>query len=141
MASAMTQQSDIEKKLAEALSGEPAVATCYLFGSSLSPTFGPESDVDVALLYFSDLAPRALDVFDLKHRLSLALRRDVDIVVLNMASPVISMQVLRKGKKLVERDPRLTERFFVRTVNMYADLKRVRLPIERQILNGRIFSK
>jgi predicted nucleotidyltransferase len=141
MASAMTQQSDIEKKLAEALSGEPAVATCYLFGSSLSPTFGPESDVDVALLYFSHLVPTALDAFDMKHRLSLALRRDVDIVVLNMASPVISMQVLRKGKKLVERDPRLTERFFVRTVNMYADLKRVRLPIERQILNGRIFSK
>jgi predicted nucleotidyltransferase len=135
----MKPQADIETKLAEALSGEPAVATCYVFGSFLSPSFGRESDVDLALLFFSHSVPRPLDIFDLKHRFSLALGRDVDIVVLNTASPIIAMQVLRKGRKLLERDARLTERFFVRTVNMYSDLKRVRLPIEQQILNGRIF--
>jgi len=37
---AVKTQPDIEKKLAEALSGEPAVATCYVFGSFLSPSFG-----------------------------------------------------------------------------------------------------
>ena len=137
----MTQQVEIEKKLNEALSREPAVATCYVFGSFLSPAFGQESDVDLAMLFFPDSIPQPLDVLDLKDRFSNALRRDVDIVVLNRASPIIAMQVLRKGKKLVERDPRLTEKFFVRTVTMYSDLKRVRLPIERQILNGRIFLK
>lgn len=130
----------MENKLRQALAKEPTVATAYLFGSLVTNRFGPESDVDLGLLFFPDEVPQALEVFELEDRLSRALGCDVDAVVLNSASPVIGMQVLRKGRKLLERNSRVSNEFFVRCVNLYADLKMVRAPIERQILNGRIFA-
>ncbi len=135
----MLYDTDIENSLKDALQAEKGVATAYVFGSLLTGRFGPESDVDIALLFFPDKVPSALDVFEMEHRLASAVACDVDVVVLNTASPVIGMQVLRTGRKLVERSSRITNEFFVRCVNLYADLKRIREPVERGILNGRIF--
>lgn len=131
---------NIESRLKEALKCESGVATAYLFGSALTGTFGSESDVYLGLLYFPDRVPQALDVFEIEYRLSCAVGSEVDVVVLNSASPVIGMQVLRNGKKLLERDSRLGSEFFVRCVNLYTDLKRIRAPIEQHLLNGRIFA-
>ena len=49
------------------------------------------------------------------------------------------MQVLRKGIKIVDRNSRENMEFFVRTIERYDDIKMVRRPIERSILNGRIY--
>jgi hypothetical protein len=38
------------------------------------------------------------------------------------------------------RDVRRVNEFFVRTINEYDDLKRVRKPIEDNILKGRIYA-
>jgi hypothetical protein len=64
---------------------------------------------------------------------------DVDVVCLNTASPILAHQVLRHGKKILVRNPRADHAFFVRTINQYDDLKRIRRPIEQQILRGRIY--
>jgi len=131
---------NIESRLNEALKSEAGVATAYLFGSVLTGAFGPESDVDLGLLFFPQQEPEPLEVLEIEHRLSCAVGIEVDVVVLNSASSVIGMQVLRKGKKLLERDSRLDSEFFVRCVNLYADLKRIRAPIEQHLLDSRIFA-
>jgi uncharacterized protein len=64
----------------------------------------------------------------------------VDIVVLNSASPVIKMQVLKKGALLISKDRKVYHEFIVRTVNEYDDLKRTRKEIENNILKGRIYA-
>jgi hypothetical protein len=64
----------------------------------------------------------------------------VDVVVLNNASPVIRMQVLRKGLLLINKDRRAYHEFFVNTVNEYDDLKRTRKEVEDNILRGRIYA-
>jgi uncharacterized protein len=69
------------------------------------------------------------------------LSRETDIVVLITASPIIRMQVLRKGKILLKRDRRAYSRFFVRTVKEYDDLKRVRAVIEKIIMHGSIYGR
>lgn len=65
---------------------------------------------------------------------------EADIVVLNNASPIIKMQVLKKGALLVNKDRRVYNEFFVKTVNEYDDLKRTRREIEDNILKGRIYA-
>lgn len=118
------------------------ILTIYLFGSVLTRTLA--GDVDVAILVDQDAIeeshyPLGFHAF-LKDELSSALRCDnVDLLLLNGASPIIAMQVLRKGKKIFERDPRKTNEFFVRTVNRYSDLKLVRREIERMITSGRLY--
>ncbi len=62
------------------------------------------------------------------------------IVTLNNASPVIKMQVLKKGTLLVSKDPKVYNEFFVNTVKQYDDLKRTRKEIEEKILRGRIYA-
>ena len=65
--------------------------------------------------------------------------QSVDTLCLNTAGPIVAMQVLRKGRKIVERDSRRSVEFFVRTIGLYNDIKMVRRPIEQSILNGRIY--
>ncbi len=137
---------NIEKELVNVLAADDRVAAAYLFGSFLSGNFTNESDIDLGLLFCDKSAdslekiPNALSMFDLAVDLSEMIGRTVDVVPLNNASPIICMQVLRKGKKIFERDSHLVNEFFIKVVNSYADLKMVRRPIERHILSGRLFA-
>ena len=130
----------VESLLRQKLVEEKSVATAYLFGSFGTPYFNAESDIDVALLFYPDRVPDVFEVLAIQEKLSTAARRKVDVVFLNESSPVICMQVLRHGRKLIDRDPQVTSDFFVRTVNFYSDLRRIRLPIEENILSGRLYS-
>jgi len=58
-------------------------------------------------------------------------------VILNDASPIVAMEVLRAHRPLAVRDPEALESFTVRTVLMYDDLKRIRAPIEQALLRER----
>jgi hypothetical protein len=49
--------------------------------------------------------------------------REVDVVILNTAPPVLKDQVLRHGRRIFERDRQARVEFEVRTGQEYADLK------------------
>lgn len=119
----------------------PAVVAVYVFGSFGTPYFSSESDVDVAILFTRPQTPDHLSLMELKFQLERRTGMHIDLVCLNDASPVIGMQVLKKGKKIVDKNSTLTNEFFVRTVNFYADLKIIRRPIEekifREVAHGR----
>lgn len=117
----------------------PEIAAIYLFGSQASGRAHPESDVDVAILYSGIVNPDFHQTLEVQDELISLLRQEVDIVILNSADPVIRMQVLRKGEKVFERDRKAVNRLFVRTMNEYDDLKRVRAIIEKNILKGGIY--
>ena len=61
----------------------------------------------------------------------------MDLVVLDTASPILRMEVLRRHRMLVQKDPERFEQFVVRTLAEYFDLKRVREPIERALFPER----
>ncbi|MGB9774590.1 MAG: type VII toxin-antitoxin system MntA family adenylyltransferase antitoxin [Bacteroidota bacterium] len=128
--------SDIMARLVHALEQDTRIASAYLFGSFGSKHFSAESDVDIGLLFHQDKIPNACAVFELKNEISESIGAEVDLVVLNTSSPIICMQVLRKGKIIFERDRKTRIQFFVRTINSYSDLKMVRAPIEKKILIG-----
>jgi len=109
----------------------------FLFGSFARGFGTDESDVDVAIMFKK--VPDFFGLSDLKDQLSRRAGKEVDILTLNTASPIIKMQVLRYGV-LVKRDKRTYNDFFVSTFNEYNDLKYVRKEIEENLLKGRIYA-
>ncbi len=111
------------------------IVLAFLFGSAAAGRVTPASDLDIALLFRE--TPSRERVEDIRAGLEQATGREVDLVLLNDASPIIRMQVLKKGIPLVRRG-RAYEEFFTRTVNEYEDLKYQRREIESTIHKGRV---
>ena len=127
----------MEQALRDFFSMEKDVMLAILMGSFAKGTARKDSDVDVAVLFSSP--PDFTEILDFKHRLSVLLNKEVDLVVLNTAGPVIKMQALKTGVVLHSR-PNAYEDFFVRTLNEYDDLKYYRREIEENILRGRLYA-
>jgi predicted nucleotidyltransferase len=134
------KKDEVLQLLITALQNEESVVAAYVFGSFVQGNFTANSDLDVGILFRADALPGWREFLDLTVRLSDAVDLEVDIVYLNHASPIVCMQVLRKGKKIFERDAHAVNEYYIRVVNRYDDLKRIRKPIERRVLAGRIFS-
>jgi predicted nucleotidyltransferase len=99
----------------------------------------PSSDVDIGVLFKT--VPHIDATNDVIEELSSILQREVDLVVLNHASPVLRMQILKKGILLYASDRRYFHNFFTDTINQYDDLKRIRKNCEESILKGRIYAR
>ena len=109
----------------------------FLFGSFAKACSTDESDVDVAIMF--EKVPDFYEVSDLKDQLASHIGREVDILVLNTASPIIRLQVLKYGQ-LIKKDEKVYNDYFVRTLNEYSDLKYLRKEAEDSILAGRIYA-
>ena len=114
------------------------IAGVYLFGSVLGKAFNKDSDVDIGVLYRSDSISNWEETNQDRVTLSDLLRFEVDLVVLNNASPILCYQVLKLGKCILSLQPHVINQFFVRTINDYFDLKATRRPIEQQLQQVRI---
>src|SRR5207247_9412123 len=100
------------------------VASC-IFGPPLPRRSPPHSAIDIALFLSDDVRPSLF----LHYRLTLIAdlasvlhRPDVDVVILNQASPLLAHRVLSKGKLAYERSASARVRFQVLTANRYADM-------------------
>lgn len=117
--------SDVARAVARCASRRREVAAAYVFGSVATGRTRKESDVDVAILLARPLpASRALSYrLKLMADLGSALHRpDVDLVLLNDASPLLAHRVLSKGRLVFERSRSARVRFQVRTASRYADV-------------------
>jgi len=103
------------------------IAAVYLFGSTARETSGPQSDVDIAVLY-RDTPAHTLDSIglDIASQLEKHLARRVDWVVLNHAPADLIHRVLRDGVLIVDADKSFRIQFEVRARNEYFDLELVR---------------
>lgn len=115
--------------LAGAFADEPAVVAAWLFGSVAAGRAAPWSDVDFAVLLNQD-APRGLDRLVLLDAIAQRLARildlpesDVDVVALDEQGPVFQHTVLRTGRLVYERDPKVRIRFYCSVVRRYFDFK------------------
>lgn len=115
-----------------ALFAQRGVVLAYLFGSQAEGIAGPLSDVDVAVLLGPEVpAGRWGDVqIDLIGDLtSLFHRDDVDVVILNRATPLLAHRVVVQGRVIYEPDPLARTRFEVEALRLYVDtipLRRLR---------------
>ena len=89
-------------RLRTVFDGVAGIRLAVLFGSEASGRARPDSDVDIAVLgaahEFDDSAESHLT-----QALSLATRRNVDLIRLECASTMLKWQIASKGVPLVER--------------------------------------
>ena len=101
------------------------VVAAYLFGSVARGQERKDSDVDVGIL-LAQGPPRSLEDLDrvarLRDDLSRAIRREVDLVVLNGAPADLLHHVLRDRVLLFESDHERRIEFEVQARNEYFDL-------------------
>jgi predicted nucleotidyltransferase len=109
----------------------------FLFGSMARGFSTDESDVDIAIMF--ERVPDLFELNDLRDQLSRCAGKEVDLITLNTASPIIKMQVLRYGLQ-IKKDERDYNEFFVSTVREYSDLKYVRKEIEANLSKGRLYA-
>ncbi len=126
----LEQEGDMDDTILEAglqnamESMPPDVIAAYLFGSVARGKAGPESDVDIAVLY-RDPPPRTLAglevAFRMQDELQSKVGRKIDLVVLNTAPLDLTQRVLRDGKILIDRDRGARIRFEVKTRMAFLD--------------------
>ena len=134
------REKELIEKAQQILSSTESIAVAYVFGSIARGRLNSFSDMDIAILFKEGLVPDKLGLLELGEKLTGTLGIDVDVACLNTAGPILALQVVRKGEKIVEHDTRAAAQFVIWAVNAYDDLKRVRKPIERKILLGRMYS-
>jgi predicted nucleotidyltransferase len=115
-----------EDDLVAFLAAQEDIAAAYLFGSLAQGRANPRSDVDIAILLGSipdepgGTTDRQLQLMGDLERFA---DREVDVVILNTAPPLLQHQVPLKGRLLYERDRLARVEFEVRAGKIYADLK------------------
>ncbi len=107
----------------------------WLFGSEASGRATATSDVDLAALFTSPPSPPGLEQG--RAKLEDVLGRPVDLVDLEMASPVLAMQVLRHGRLVLERSAPHRLRFATALPGRYEDVVLLRRPAEK-LLRARL---
>ena len=117
--------SSITRAVSRCVTRRPEIQAAYVFGSVASGRARADSDVDVAVLIDRRVPPGRI----LKYRLKLmadlgtALHRsDVDVVILNEASPLLAHRVLSQGTLVFERSASARVRFQTKTAGLYLDL-------------------
>ncbi|MEM2485211.1 MAG: nucleotidyltransferase domain-containing protein [Candidatus Caldarchaeum sp.] len=105
---------------------ETEVLIAYLFGSHASGDQTAESDVDIAVLLSTSHKVLDLDYYlHLVNELSKLLGGDVDLIILNMAPPLLKHQVIKNGVVVYCRDEKTRIEFEARAEDEYLDFKRV----------------
>lgn len=105
----------------------------YLHGSAAEGALHENSDIDLACLF--PKPPEPEQMLTLLSRLESIAGRQVDIADLYRASPVLMMQVFRKGRKISVRDRRAVAFFEMSIPSRYEDLKITQRPIEKAFIN------
>lgn len=113
---------DAINKCRDILKKYDKIVFAYLFGSYTKGNIRKNSDVDVAI-YLSD----TMDTYEylgIKMDLSDELKREVDLVILNDATPLLKYEIYRNNILLFTNDKAMESKFKVKTLFEYDDMKR-----------------
>ena len=92
----------------------------YLFGSMAKGTAHRFSDMDIAV-YLKD--PSTASYLKLLGKLPTRTRRELDVVLLNTAPPLLCYKVIKEGKLLFTKDRRVLSSFIYMTLLKALDIK------------------
>ena len=128
----------IARKIRSFFKAKDGISLVFLFGSLVRDQMNSQSDVDVGILF--DKVPDFYEINNIKGELSSLIKKEVDLAVLNEASPILRMQVLKNGVMILEKQKNAYSFFYSKTVQEYDDLKQIRKTCEDNILKGRIYA-
>jgi len=118
--------------------GQKDILCVYLFGSSATGRENRFSDIDIAVLFSSEVLEKqytrkSLLIVD---DLSRILDKDVDAVVLNKAASFLKFQVIKDGVRIYEHQRRRSRDFEARAIMEYFDFLPVRKKLEAALISS-----
>jgi uncharacterized protein len=115
------------------------VISVDLFGSFAKGTNTTDSDVDIAIFCDFQKLPSKLDILSWRQDLSELLHKDVDLICLNDASPILGMQVAQDKVNILHKKPDAYGLYIMNLYSEYAELKMLRAPMEKEILKRKYY--
>ncbi len=94
----------------------------YIFGSYAKDNIRKDSDIDIAI-YLKDSID-TYEYLDMKMKLSEALRREVDLIILNDVTPLLKYEIYKNNILLFTNDKSIENKYKVKTLFEYNDMKR-----------------
>lgn len=112
------------------------IAFAYLFGSIASEKSTGLSDIDIAVyLLKEDFAKKRFEI--LGDLIDIFKIDDIDLVVLNSASPSLKIRIIRSKKVLSDNMPFLRHSFESSVIRTYFDFSKIESRIlEKRYLHG-----
>jgi hypothetical protein len=140
-ARATDAEDSLSRRIRDVFAARAEVLEAYLFGSQATGMARAHSDVDVAV-YVDPGALRAAAGYGYQARLTADLmsalgRNDVDLLVLNLAPPLLYHRVLRDGCRVLSRDLRATTTREGQALSRYCDDLPRLAAVERVLGSGR----
>ncbi len=105
------------------------VVLAYLFGSQARGESGRLSDVDIAVLISSQVPEGEwgdIQLVLISELMGLLRRNDIDLLILNRATPLLADRAIRYGNPIYEPDPLTRVRFETETLRRYLDTRPLR---------------
>jgi predicted nucleotidyltransferase len=133
----MTEKQIIIFRLCELLKGKAEFA--LLFGSITNDNFNIESDIDIAIYFNSEFNTKEKKA-GIRSEIFNSFDRDIDLIILNDADIIVTMQVLANGDIIINENNSNFILFKVKKISEYLDFKISRKIIEDNMLNGRIYA-
>lgn len=113
---------DIIKKCKDILMEYEDIIFAYIFGSYAQNSIRENSDIDIAIYL-----KKNIDIYtyiEIKMNLSEVLKREVDLVILNNAPPLLKYEIYKNNILIFSRDKTLESKYKVKTLFEYNDVKR-----------------
>lgn len=113
---------DIVKKCKNILMRYEDIIFVYIFGSYVQGKMRTDSDIDIAIYL-----EKKMDIetyIEIKMHLSEACKREIDLIVLNDATPLLKYQIYKNNMLLFTRDKTIETSYKVKTLFEYSDMKR-----------------
>ena len=104
----------------------PKAELIYLFGSHANGQVRQDSDYDLAVLLPEHL--NNIERWELAQQLAGKFGKDVDLIDLRQASPVLRMQIIDQGR-LISGDKNTATAFEMQSFSMYGNLQENRAAI------------
>lgn len=127
-----------KQRLGEYLGEQADVLAAFLFGSVARGADRPDSDLDIAVLleHAEEVTPlRAATL--LSAVMAIAGRDDVDLVVLNSATPLLKHRIARDGEVLYARSNTDVAEFVIRAMSEFVDTQPLR-DLQREQMHRRL---
>lgn len=115
--------------LVKFLEGQDEVIAAYVFGSHASDKITPLSDFDLALLIDNTVPPEKYFDFRITFRSRNGFPRlegELDLVILNETPPLLTYEIIRKGKLIYCKDKHRLVLYIARAIQRYLDTKHLR---------------
>lgn len=98
------------------------IVFAYIFGSYAKGNIREDSDIDIAI-YLKDNID-TYEYLDMKMELSEVFKREVDLVILNDATPLLKYEIYKNNILLFTNDKSMENKYKVKTLFEYNDMKR-----------------